>query len=215
VDIKEFKKLPIMGILRGIKMDRLDELVSAILSSGLKTIELAMNTYKAPQILAKIVELSGKKLIVGAGTVLTVDDLKKALDNGAGFIVMPTLAVDVVQYCAKNKIPVFAGALTPQEIYNAWCLGASMVKVFPAKFFGPEYFREIKGPFPQIELLACGGVNIKNIGLFFSNGASAVAFGASIFRKDWIASGQFLRIQESIKALIDSKDKGPSQIFFI
>ena len=82
-------------------------------------------------------------------------DLKIALKSGATFIVMPVLIKDVLKYCVKNKIPVFPGALTPGEIYQAWDAGSTMVKVFPAKFFGPEYFREIKGPFNNIQLLAC------------------------------------------------------------
>ena len=79
-----------------------------------------------------------------------------------------------------------------------------MVKVFPAKVFGPAYFREIKGPFQNVELLACGGVTSENIGLFFSNGASAVAFGGSVFKKEWIGAGEFYRIEKNIKTIITS-----------
>jgi len=151
-----------------------------------------------------MVKLAKKLLMIGAGTVLTMDDLHSALRAGATFIVSPVLVRDVVDYCVKNSIPVFAGALTPQEIYNAWDVGATMVKVFPAKFFGPAYFKEIKGPLQNIQLLACGGVNTENIKSFFSAGASAVAFGASIFRNEWLAEGEFSRVQDSIKALIQA-----------
>lgn len=108
-------------------------------------------------------------------------------------------AIEPLEYCLKNKIPVFPGALTPQEIYNAWCSGATMVKVFPAKFFGPDYFKEIKGPFNNIELLACAGVTPENLPAYFLNGADAVAFGASVFRKEWLADKDFKNIGESIK----------------
>ena len=74
-----------------------------------------------------------------------------------------------------------------------------MVKVFPAKFFGPDYFREIKGPFPDIELLACAGVTPENLKAYFENGASAIAFGASVFKKEWLAQRDFASIAESIK----------------
>ena len=77
-----------------------------------------------------------------------------------------------------------------------------MVKVFPAKFFGPDYFEEIRGPFPDVELLACGGVSSDNIQSFLSCGASAVAFGASVFKREWLAAGELARIGRCIEALI-------------
>jgi 2-dehydro-3-deoxyphosphogluconate aldolase/(4S)-4-hydroxy-2-oxoglutarate aldolase len=117
---------------------------------------------------------------------------------------MPTLVKEVVSYCKDKNIPVFPGALSPQEIYNAWNMGATMVKVFPAKFFGPSYFKEIKGPFNDIELLACGGVNKDNIKDFFDNKASAVAFGGSIFKPDLIKEKKFDEIAEGISALIEA-----------
>lgn len=191
-----------MGILRDISMDMVEPLSETIAASGLKTVEIAMNTKFAPQLIKKMSNLSKNGFAIGAGTVLTKDNLKIALDNGAAFIVLPVMAQDVVEYCVKNKIPVFPGALTPQEIYNAWKSGASMVKVFPAKFFGPTYFKEIKGPFKDIELLACGGVTPENIRSFFTNGASAVAFGESIFKKEWLNAGEFSKIESAIKSLI-------------
>jgi len=198
----QFKKLPILGILRGVSLDRIEPLTRSIISSGLKTIEIAMNTPLAAKVLRKAKKIARGRLSIGAGTVLTMKDLDKALDNGAEFIIMPTLVPDVVEHCVKKKIPVFPGALTPQEIYNAWRSGATMVKIFPAKFLGPGYLREIKGPFKGIKLLACGGVSPHNVKSFFQSGASAVAFGASIFKKEWIKRKEFFRIEECIKELI-------------
>jgi len=204
MDVNQFKQLPVLGILRGIEADQIEPLVECVVSSGLKTIEITMNTPSASELIKKMVNTSSGRLTIGAGTVLTMDDLKLALDAGATFIVMPTLIPEIVEHCLKEKIPVFPGALTPQEICNAWRAGATMVKVFPAKFFGPTYLKEIKGPFNDIELLACGGVNYDNIKAFFANGASAVAFGASIFNPEWIKAGSFDRIEESINSLITS-----------
>lgn len=199
MNVAAFKKLPVMGILRGIEPDYLEPLLETIISSGLETIEITMNTDGAAELIAKAVKLSKKRLCIGAGTVLDTDSLKLALSQGATFIVMPTLAGDALEYCVKNKIPAFPGALSPQEIYNAWRQGATMVKVFPAKFFGPEYFKEIKGPFNDIELLACGGVTPENLKSYFLNGASAVSFGASVFKKDWLDKKDFKSIKQSIK----------------
>ena len=191
-----------MGIIRGLPVDRAAGFAGCVVSSGLKTLEVTMNTDSAGEVLKIIKKTAGEKLMLGAGTVLTVDDLKEALDCGAGFIVLPTLVKEVVEQCVKKNVPVFPGALSPQEIHQAWLAGATMVKVFPAKFFGPTYFKEIKGPFNEIELLACGGVNAGNIKEFFSCGASAAAFGGSIFRKDLIESENFGAIERSIKELI-------------
>ena len=81
-----------------------------------------------------------------------------------------------------------------------------MVKVFPAGLFGPGYFKEIKGPLAEIELMACGGVNSENIRTFFECGASAVAFGGNIFKQDWLQKREFARIGKCIEELISSFD---------
>ncbi len=191
-----------MGILRGVNLDIIEPLTETIITSGLRTIEVAMNTPDAEKLIRQIAKSAKKQLTIGAGTVLTMNDLRSALGAGATFIVLPTLVDDIVEYCAKNNIPVFPGALTPQEIYNAWKAGATMVKIFPAKFFGPAYLKEIKAPFKEIELLACGGITSDNIKSFFSNGASGVAFGASVFKKEWLAPQQLFHIDETIKEFI-------------
>lgn len=199
MDVQKFKQLPILGIIRGIELEAIVPLIETVISSGLKTIEITMNTEGAPSLIKKAVKASKQKLTIGAGTVLDMNDLKAALDSGASFIVMPVLVKEVVEYCVKNKIPVFPGAFTPQEIYNCWQMGATMVKVFPAKFFGPEYFREIRGPFNDIELLACAGISPENMQDYFSCGASAVSFGASVFKKDWLLKKDFKSIGKKIR----------------
>ncbi|MFH0827945.1 MAG: bifunctional 4-hydroxy-2-oxoglutarate aldolase/2-dehydro-3-deoxy-phosphogluconate aldolase [Candidatus Omnitrophota bacterium] len=202
MNITEFKKLPILGILRGIESGDIEPLFEIIESAGLKTIEITMNTPSAPELIRKAVARAKGWITIGAGTVLDMRSLKLALDAGATFIVMPALIEDVTEYCVKNRIPVFPGAFSPQEIYRAWKAGAAMVKVFPSGFLGPEYFKEIKGPFNDIELLACGGVRAENMKSYFANGASAVSFGASVFRKEWLDGKDFSRIGQAIQEYI-------------
>lgn len=211
MDVARFRKLPIMGILRGIEFDSVEPLLETIESSGLKTIEITMNTKGAADLIKKASGYVKGRLMIGAGTVLDVKNLKLALDSGATFIVTPVVVDDVIKYCVKNKIPVFPGALTPLEIYYAWKSGATMVKVFPAKFFGPEYFKEIKGPFNDIELLACSGVTPENINEYFACGASAVTFGASVFKKEWLKQNDFKSIGESIKKFVDNFKEAKKQ----
>ncbi len=203
MDIANFKKNPILGILRGVEKSQIEPLIETVIEAGLKTLEITMNTFGAPELIKKAKQVASGRLTLGAGTVLSMQDLKLALKSGATFIVMPVLVKGPVAYCVKNKIPVFPGALTPQEIYQAHEAGATMVKVFPAKFFGPEYFREIKGPFNNIELLACGGVTPENMKDYLSSGASAVTFGASVFRKEWLANRDFKSIGHSVRKFVE------------
>jgi len=202
VEVAKFKALPILGILRGIEAGVLEPLLETIDTAGLKTIEITMNTKGASALIRKAQELSKGRITIGAGTVLDMKSLKSALDAGATFVVMPVFIKDVVGYCVKNRIPVFPGALTPQEIYTAWCAGAAMVKIFPSNFFGPEYFKEIRGPFNDVELLACGGVTAENMKSYFSNGASAVSFGASVFKEEWLAKKEFPKIEQAVHKYI-------------
>lgn len=202
MNIETFKKLPIMGILRDIPLSTQAQLIETVIDAGLKTIEITMNTQDACKLIKETFKISRGRLTIGAGTVLNIRELQQALDSGATFIVTPVLIKEVNKYCVKNKIPVFTGALTPTEIYEAWRAGSAMVKVFPASVFGPSYFKEIKGPFNEIELMAVGGANAETIPQYFSNGASAVAFGASVFRKDWINNKDFNSIEKSIKNLV-------------
>ena len=205
--VSEFEKLPILGILRGISKNSIVPLASAIVKSGLKTVEITMNTENAPQLIKEMVLVSDGRLAVGAGTVLGLIDLENALNAGASFIVMPVIQKDVMEYCVNNNIPVFPGALTPNEIFQAWEMGATMVKVFPAKVFGPAYFKEVKAPLNNLKLMATGGVSTDNLQSYFHNGANAISFGSGIFKPEWIADEAFQKIEDEIVKLIQAYNR--------
>lgn len=202
MDIDRFRKKPVLGILRTDSDVDTDALADSLSSAGLEAIEVAMNSKRPGELIRGFTAASSGRLMVGAGTVTTMDRLKAALDAGATFIVMPCLIDEVVEYCVRNGIQVFPGALTPREVYDAWEAGATMVKVFPAGQFGPPYIKELKAPFDKIELLACGGVNPQNIKGYFDAGASAVAFGASILRPEWLERRDYGAISNSVKDLL-------------
>ncbi|MCX5669044.1 MAG: bifunctional 4-hydroxy-2-oxoglutarate aldolase/2-dehydro-3-deoxy-phosphogluconate aldolase [Candidatus Omnitrophica bacterium] len=204
MDVTVFRQKPILGIIRGVEASQIKPLIETVIEAGLETLEITMNTAGAPGLIKKANKAAAGRLTLGAGTVLTIKDLKLALKSGATFIVTPVLVKEVVEFCVKKKIPVFPGALTPGEIYQAQDAGATMVKVFPAKFFGPEYFREIKGPFSNIQLLACSGITAENMKDYFASGASAVSFGTSVFRKDWLRNKDFKAIGQAVKNFIDA-----------
>lgn len=202
MNVGDFKKLPILGILRVREDVPVEDLVEAVISSGLKTIEITMNSFSAERIITRAVKAARGRLTIGAGTVMDLEDLKAARDCGSSFIVMPVLIKPVIDTCLKESIPVFPGALTPTEIVSAWEMGATMVKVFPSGLLGPGYFSEVLAPLGDVELMACGGVTESNIRDYFNSGARAVSFGSSIFRRDLISAGDFSAIERSIKGLI-------------
>jgi 2-dehydro-3-deoxyphosphogluconate aldolase/(4S)-4-hydroxy-2-oxoglutarate aldolase len=202
MDLDRFRRLPLLGIARGIALADVEPLAEVVIDAGLSCLEIAMNTPAAPALIARMRAVAGERLMVGAGTVLDLDALGAARAAGASFIVLPTLVPAVVERCAADRVPVFPGALTPQEIHAAWTAGATMVKVFPAGVFGPTYLRDIKGPFADLELLAVGGVDAANMAAYFSCGASAVAFGASVFRREWLAARAYDRIAGEVRRLV-------------
>src|SRR5690606_17965044 len=131
-----------VGILRGISMETARELARAYVSAGLYTLEVTMNTKDA----ADIISILGKEfpdLNVGAGTVCNMKDLENALSAGAQFIVTPIMDEEVIRTTVAHNITIFPGAYTPTEIYRAWSLGASAVKIFPATQLGPRFIKDV------------------------------------------------------------------------
>ncbi|MGH7753735.1 MAG: bifunctional 4-hydroxy-2-oxoglutarate aldolase/2-dehydro-3-deoxy-phosphogluconate aldolase [Gemmatimonadales bacterium] len=182
-DAEAFRKLPVVGILRGFAAAEAERLVKASVEGGLRNIEVTMNSPGAADQIRRVREVAGPGVNVGAGTVVTLASLEEALRAGAGFIVTPALLPDVVRACVERKIPVFPGAMTPTEILQAWQLGATMVKVFPADRLGPEFIKAVKAPFPEIPLMPTGGVTVETLGAFKKAGAGAFGVGTPLFDK--------------------------------
>jgi 2-dehydro-3-deoxyphosphogluconate aldolase/(4S)-4-hydroxy-2-oxoglutarate aldolase len=195
-------ELPILGILRGISEKHIDPLLKVFSRSGIKYIEITMNTQGATRLLKEIVVRAERNLVVGAGTVLSKQVMFEAVAAGARFIVSPSVVEDVILECVEQNIPVFPGAFTPTEVHKAWNMGATMVKLFPSGMFGPNYIKALKGPFENIKIMAVGGIDEQNISLFFKQGADAVAFGAGILRSEWMNSNRFDLIDEKLQLLI-------------
>ena len=181
-----FSKVPIVGIIRNLSFDTIEKILPIYLSAGLTTIEITMNTQAAEEIIRFADDKYMGQLNVGAGTVCNTDELDLAIRAGSQFIVTPILDPDVVRTCVSKNIPVFPGAYTPTEIYQAWKLGASMVKVYPATSLGPEYIKDVKAPLNKIKLMPTGGINLDNIQTFIKAGADGLGIGSQLFDKTLI-----------------------------
>jgi 2-dehydro-3-deoxyphosphogluconate aldolase/(4S)-4-hydroxy-2-oxoglutarate aldolase len=183
---KLFKKAPIVGIVRNISFEDIKQILPIFREAGLTTIEITMNTPGAEAIIRYALENEQNGLNIGAGTVCSKEDLNVALDAGAQFIVTPVINKKVIKSCVKKGVPIFPGAFTPTEIYNAWTLGASMVKIYPATSLGPEYIKDLKAPMSQLKLLPTGGVGLDNMSDFLKTGANGLGIGGQLFDKKLI-----------------------------
>jgi 2-dehydro-3-deoxyphosphogluconate aldolase/(4S)-4-hydroxy-2-oxoglutarate aldolase len=211
-DLAVFQKEPVMGILRGVTEDSLDGVMETAISSGLKFLEITWNTPRADFLLYKAAQKYSDQISLGAGTIRSVEDAQTALDSGAEFLVSPGLNEQVASFCRDKSTAYFPGALTPTEIDSAWNMGATMVKVFPASQFGPDYFKLIKGPLQDVKLMAVGGVGPGNIEQYLQSGADAVALGGSVFSVKRMQNKEFLSIGKDIEEFLLAVRKFYSKI---
>lgn len=181
-----FEQAPIVGIIRGLSADDVRQIVPLYREAGLTTLEVTMNTPGAAALITDARQRVAEGLNIGAGTVCTEAELDEALAAGAQFIVTPVLNKKLIKRCVKQGVPIFPGAFTPTEIYKAWSLGASMVKVFPTTMLGAAYIRDIKAPLNQIKLLPTGGITLANLADFRKAGADGYGIGSHLFDKKLI-----------------------------
>lgn len=188
-------KLPVIGILRGFSQEQVFRILEIYQECGFLLAEITWNTPNAAMIIGSAQERF-PNLIIGAGTVVEIDDYYAAKDAGAEFIVTPILNDNVVNQSVKDGIPIFPGAFSPTEIHNAWTQGATMVKVFPSGTLSYGYIKELQGPFPQIPLVPTGGITIENVELFLRAGAKGLGVGGGLFKsslileENWSALGK-------------------------
>ena len=190
--LAKLKTEKVVAIIRTDSADGLLDCAKALAAGGLTAIELTMTTPGALKMLERA-SAEMPDFLFGLGTVLDAETARLGILAGARFIVTPALRPEVISCCRRYSVPVLVGALTPTEIIAAWETGADVVKIFPAEFFGANYIKSVKGPFPQIELLPTGGVTPETIGDFLKAGAFATAAGSALVdgkalkEKNWAA----------------------------
>lgn len=197
-----FAAAPIVGIIRNLSPMNVAALLPFYQAAGLTTIEITLNTPGAEAIIQDALSHYAEGLNIGAGTVCTLDDLDKALAAGAQFIVTPILDEAVIRACVARNVPIFPGAFTPSEIYKAWSLGASMVKVFPATSLGPGFMKDLKAPLPHIKLLPTGGVTLANLTDFLKAGVEGVGIGSHLFDQNLIKAKDWAGLEAHFRAFV-------------
>lgn len=179
-------------------------LAEALTRGGIRAVEL---TFTTPGVLDMIAAVARSGAMVGAGTVLTVEQAQAAIDAGARFLVTPGLRPGVAEVAAARGVPVMMGALTPSEVMTAIDLGAAAVKIFPARAFGPVHFKDLLGPLPDAKLVPSGGVNASNAADFLAHGAVAVTAGTDVVSPSAIAAGDWDDITARAQVFVESLDR--------
>jgi 2-dehydro-3-deoxyphosphogluconate aldolase/(4S)-4-hydroxy-2-oxoglutarate aldolase len=170
----------IIAIIRGARPEEILRIVDALYQGGVRTLEVTLNSPKALQVIEKVTDEVGDKLLVGAGTVLDPETARNALLAGAQFIVSPTFDPRTIEMTKKYGALSVPGAMTPTEILAAYTCGGDVIKVFPASTATPAFFREMAGPLPHIPLMPTGGVSMDNIVTYAQAGAKAFGLGSSL-----------------------------------
>ncbi len=163
----------------------------AIIAADIHIAEITMTVPNALQVMEKVANNFGDQVLLGAGTILDPETARAALLAGAQFIVTPSLCLPVIELARRYSKPCLPGALTPTEVVTAWQAGADLVKIFPCgPVGGPKYIRALKGPFPQIEFIPTGGVNLETAPEFIKAGAAAVAVGSELVDTKLLREGK-------------------------
>jgi 2-dehydro-3-deoxyphosphogluconate aldolase/(4S)-4-hydroxy-2-oxoglutarate aldolase len=194
----------IIAVIRMADAGRVFEVAEALRKGGVNILEITMTVPGALDIIRTMAEKKPEGVLVGAGTVLDGETAAAAIWSGADFIVSPIAEPGMIAACRAHDAFVAPGAFTPTEIVSAWDKGADIVKVFPATSVGPQYFRDLKGPFPQIRLMPTGGVTVENARDFIKAGASAVGIGTALLDKKAIEAGDWGVLTERARQLVES-----------
>lgn len=199
----------IITICRRVYGMDLLRLADALYTGGVRMIEVTFDQAD-PDCIAKtcdsiraLFDHFGDKMMFGAGTVLTPDQVKNAADAGARYIISPNVDVDVIAATKALGLVSMPGAMTPSEILAAHKLGADIVKLFPATYLGFGYIKDILGPISHIKLCATGGVTEENWGTYLDCGFAGAGISSRLCDKKCIATGNFGEITRRARAFMD------------
>lgn len=195
--VSRIKEIAIVPIVRTSSAEMAISAVEAIYEGGIPCVEITMTVEGAVKALEAVADRYGDRILLGAGTVLDPETARICMLAGAQFFVTPSLNTKTIETAKRYSKPIFPGALTPTEILTAWETGADGVKVFPCSAMGgAKYIKAVKAPFPQIELVPTGGVNLETIQEFLEAGSSAVGVGGELVDAKSCAERNYRAITE-------------------
>ena len=206
--LNRIEKTGVIAVIRLSSIEKIDEIVEALIKGGLSAIEITMTTPRALDLVSEFSEKNVDSAVFGVGTARNRSDAEEAIQAGAQFVISPILDFDIIEVCKENDVVVCPGAFSPTEIASAWDAGADIVKVFPTAVVGSAYIKAIKAPLPDIKLMPTGGVTVENCSEFIRNGASAIAVGSNLVNPKWIENGDFFAISEKAKAYMKAVKEG-------
>jgi 2-dehydro-3-deoxyphosphogluconate aldolase/(4S)-4-hydroxy-2-oxoglutarate aldolase len=201
--IEDFKKHQLMVAIRTATPEQAYMAASACIEGGIKFIEITFSVPDADEVIRRL----GKdtRCAIGAGTVLNVGDAKKALIAGAGYIVSPNFDEEVISFTKSEGAVSIPGACTPTEIYRAYKAGADIIKLFPfAEIGGLDFLKVIRGPFPYINYMLCGGVKPDNISGYLAARAAGILVGSAIIKRELVESAQWPSITGLARKFVTS-----------
>ncbi len=188
--LQEIEKNQLMVAVRTDSAEKAYLAAEACARGGVRFVEITFSVPGAEEVIKKLV--AGGKLRVGAGTVLSVEEAKKAIKAGAEYIVSPGLDEEVVKFTKREGLLSIPGAATPTEIYRAYRAGGDIIKLFPfVEMGGLDFLRVVRGPLPFIRYMLCGGVNLENLPRYLAARASAILVGSAIIRSDLVRGGDW------------------------
>jgi 2-dehydro-3-deoxyphosphogluconate aldolase/(4S)-4-hydroxy-2-oxoglutarate aldolase len=200
--LRQLRETGVIAVIRTDSPEQFTDVAASLVEGGIRFIEITMTTPNALELMHQCSKAFADQIQIGSGTVLDSETAQAAVSAGARFVVSPVFNPDVVRFCNRYAIPVMPGALTPTEVLTAWIGGADVVKVFPARIGGPKYFKDLKGPLPQVEILPTGGVNLQTAPEFIKAGACAVGIGAALVDPVAVEKGEFDVIRKNAISLI-------------
>jgi len=207
------KQKKLIAILRGINEEDIIPLVEALHEGGIDFAEVTFDASSPEKwdVTAREITLLqkhfGEEMHIGAGTVLTPEQLLIAQKAGAEFYVAPNTDAEIIRNAKKMGMVAIPGAFTPSEIAEAYKAGADFIKLFPADKLGPDYVHALQAPYPHIPLLVFNGIKEDNIGYYMKSGACGAGISSALVRKDYIREKDWVEITYIAKKFVSLVEK--------
>ena len=202
--IREIEHIGVVAVIRLHDARQLRSVTEALAAGGVRAIEITMTVPGAVGLIEELTSSLKSEFIIGAGTVLDPETAREVILAGAKFVVSPVFKTSLIEVGHKYDVPVMPGCFSPTEILSAWEAGADVVKVFPATSLGPSFFKDIRGPLPQLRLMPTGGVTRENAGDWIRAGAVAIGAGTALVDSKAVAERRFDVITANARHFIEA-----------